>query len=59
MRLRMVPAKVAGRDVVRDGFVIEVSKFAEPGREVPVELYMWDRERRRSVARFTWTVEAP
>ena len=44
---------------VKEGFTIEVPKSARPGQKAPMILYLWDRERGRSVARFTLEVAAP
>jgi carboxypeptidase T len=42
---------------VRQGFTLQVSKEARPGRQVPMALYLWDRDRGCTVARFTVTIE--
>ncbi len=43
----------------RTGFTLQVTKGARPGRKAPMTLYLWDGERRRSVARFALEVAAP
>jgi hypothetical protein len=48
---RRLPAKT--------GFTLKVEKDARPGRKVPMVLYVWDGERGRSVARFSFDVAAP
>ncbi len=44
---------------VRSGFSLQVSPKAKPLTQVPMTLYLWDRDRGRSVQRFTLTVAAP
>jgi hypothetical protein len=41
------------------GHILNVSEDAEPGTEVPLQLYLWDRERRRSIVDITVTIAAP
>jgi hypothetical protein len=41
---------------LRSGFVLRVSETARAGAKVPLALYLWDRERGRSVARVEWTI---
>jgi murein tripeptide amidase MpaA len=38
------------------GYMLNVAEGAVPGSVVPMQLYLWDRERRRSVVDFTVTV---
>ncbi len=46
---RLVPLK--------SGFTVQVAKDARPGAQIPISLYLWDRDRRVSVARFTLRIE--
>ncbi len=48
---RLLPAK--------DGYHFQVLKEAKPGEHFPLVLYLWDRDRGRSVARFTLVMEPP
>jgi gamma-glutamyltranspeptidase / glutathione hydrolase len=41
------------------GHILNVAEDAVPGTEVPLQLYLWDRGRRRSVVDITVTVAAP
>ncbi len=43
---------------LKSGFALGISPDAKPGSRAPMALYLWDRERRRSVARFDLTVGA-
>ena len=42
---------------LKNGFTLQVTKDARPGTQIPLSLYIWDHERRRSVARFTLRIE--
>ena len=44
---------------VKQGFTLQATKDARPGAQVPLTLYLWDRDRTRSVIRFTLTIAAP
>lgn len=46
---RLVPVKI--------GFTLQVIKSAKPGTTVPMALYLWDRDRARTVRRFTLTID--
>ncbi len=43
---------------VRRGFTLQVTGEPNRGKQVPMALYLWDRERGRTVARFTLAIEA-
>jgi carboxypeptidase T len=43
----------------RTGFTLQVDRTAKGGERVPMALYLWDRDRGRSVVRFTLEVSAP
>jgi hypothetical protein len=38
------------------GYTLNIAEGATPGKEVPMQLYLWDRERRRSVIDFKVTI---
>ena len=42
---------------VKAGFTLRAPEAAKPGAKAPMALYLWDRNRGLSVARFTLTVE--
>lgn len=44
---------------VQSGFALLVSGKAKPLTQVPMTLYLWDKERGRSIQRFTLTVQSP
>jgi hypothetical protein len=44
---------------LKSGFPLQVSGRAKPLMQVPMTLYLWDKDRGRSVQRFTLTVESP
>ncbi|CAN5870950.1 hypothetical protein BH23GEM9_BH23GEM9_28630 [soil metagenome] len=41
------------------GHILNVAENAVPGTEVPLQLYLWDRERRRTIIDITVRVESP
>jgi hypothetical protein len=44
---------------VKSGFSLRVSPKAKPFTQVPMTLYLWDRDRGRTLEHFTLTVTAP
>ena len=44
---------------IRSGFALQVSPKAKPLTPVPMTLYLWDKDRGRSVQHFTLSVEPP
>lgn len=46
------------RSPLRSGFTLQVQPGAKPGSRHPLTLYVWDKERRRSVVRSTLEISA-
>jgi hypothetical protein len=44
---------------VKSGFSLRISPKAKPLTQVPMTLYLWDRDRGRTIERFTLTVASP